>query len=485
MNQKLVIDNFLGGMAPGTYVGNPNGQADPGSAGSERSMGFEPNFPGNVGVLQRGFQQATLTNESIFGGLVPFRKQVVTNGTPYLYLLGQDDNAVANKLYQVNLSSHTVTNASPWPHTCAGSFGVGLGLELFGKYLYYASGRYLGRFDLSITFNDSFSISLSTTAAGGGTINHPMAQGNGQLFIGNVDSNGNAVITTVDSSDVVTLVKLDLTKTGQFVKALEFDGENLFIGMSYDKDNSLNVNVESYLYIWDTVSGSYQQRYRFPQGNITNIIKTPNGLFVFGRNACFRFTGANWEPIFQQYNGGPGVHGADFNPNGVVFWKTAGNQIIYSFGSVDPRIPDAVNRPYRSMGAESGFLKWTDNSNFYVSGFLTGALVRRFSSTGSGGHSGTAEWWTPMIQFPNRSRFARITIYTLPLGSDTSVTAYWGNQDGSSLTTLGQLNVSGGTKFQFTVDGLVDYAWQIKLLHSAGTTPYIRRIEIEYEIEKE
>lgn len=490
MPDKLIIDNFLGGIAPSQYVGDVRSQADPGPPGGEHTMGFEPNYSGSVGILRRGFQRSTLTNESIFQGLVQFRKQVMTNGNPYLYLLGQDDNTVENKLFQIDLQTHTAANNATFPHVCAGAFGVGLGLELFGKYLYYASGRNLGRFDLSITFNDSFNISLSTAAYGGGTINHPMVAGNGKLFVGNVDTAGNAVISTVDSADVVQLVALDLTKTGQFVKALEFADTSLYIGMSYDKDNSSNSNVESFLYVWDTVSAGYQQRFRFPQGNITCIRATAKGIFVFGRNAAFRFTGSGFEPIYQNYSGGPNVHGADFSPNGQLFWKTGTGQIVYSFGSVDPALPEVVNRPYRSMGAEGGFLKWVDNSNFYVSGFSSAPMVRRFSAGGTAGYGGDGEWWTPIIQFPDRCRFARITIYTLPLAADTTVGIYWGNKDGSALTQIATMQQAtaqdpGFSKFQFTADGLIDYAWQIKLAHTAGETPSIRRIEIEYDIEKE
>ena len=331
---KIVIANFLGGLAPSTFVGDPASQGDPGETGRERTRGFDPNLPGDVGILQQGFQLSSITNVSLFGGHVTHVKQVILNNTPYLFLLGDgynDDNTPKNTIYKINLWTHTNISSSAFaPHGCAGMMSIGKGLELFGSYLWYASGRYLGRYDLSLTFNDSFNVSLSTAAFGGGTIDHPMVQGNGKLFIGNVDSNGNAIVTTVDAADVVTFAALDLTKTRQFIQALEFGDDVLYIGTSANNDNAVTYCVESYLYIWDTVSGSYQKRFRFPQGNITSMRQTPNGLFVFSRNAVYRFTGTGWEPIFQMFSGGPGVHSVDFDPYGFLWWKTGTS--MYSYG---------------------------------------------------------------------------------------------------------------------------------------------------------
>ena len=137
------------------------------------------------------------------------------------------------------------------------------------------------------------------------------------------------------------------------------------------------------------------------------------------------------------------------------------------------------------MGSNTGFLKWVTRTDFYVGGFMSGESVRRFAVGGTRGQSGVAEWWTPMINFaPDKARITKVTVYTLPLGEDTVASVLWGNQEGSSLSTLMAIATSGETKFEVHPKGKLDYAWQVCLRHSAGATPRVRRIEIEYQVEK-
>ena len=478
---KIVIDDFLGGLAPSSYVGGLN-QGDPGSLSSPRTYGFDVNYPDSIGVLRRGFQQDTITNASLMGAATLARHTIIGQ-SPHLYILGNHDY-FGNRLYDLDITTNTLVSSSLFPRTVPGLASYGLGLELFGNYLWYVSGRYLGRYDLSATFNDSFNVSLSTAAYGGSHIQHPTAQGNGKLYIGNVDTDGNAILTTVDSSDVVNFTALDLTKTRQFIRALEFSGDTLYIGMSADKGNALGTpNAESSVLIWDTVSASYQRKVRFPNGEITNIQSGADGIYVFGRTGVYVMSGDSFIPITSKSNGGPGVDGADINADGVLFWKTG--QGIMSYGSSDPALQKVVNMPFFTMGAANAFIKWTSRLSLYVGGFSDRPYIRRFTSSATGGWTSVAQWATPFFQFSKRCRCTGITVYTLPLPTGCEFAALWAKDDGSSPETIAAFNTAGATKHQFSPDGLVDYSWQIRLYHGTGDTPQIRRVEIDYEEEDE
>lgn len=114
MPERLVIDNFLGGLAPSIYSGNPQSQSDPvNTAGWDV---FRNSNYTDYGLLQRGYGQSTLTNASVVVGSVQFMKSLNRFNNQKLYCLSQADAGGVNVLHAVDSGSSSVLNASPWPH---------------------------------------------------------------------------------------------------------------------------------------------------------------------------------------------------------------------------------------------------------------------------------------------------------------------------------------------------------------------------------
>ena len=483
MNQRLVIENFLGGLADSRYVGDVSKQSDPGPIGSETSDGWNPAVPDDLNILRRGFPFGSLTDNDLTKGIWPWAKLVKRNGLgAAIIALGLDDTAVANKLYKIELASYSVVNASPWPFTLPTYGTAGTGMALFNGYLWYSSGKYLGRYDLSLTFNSCYNISLCTTGLGY-NIYHPMAVGNGKLFIGDANATGGARITSVDGSGTVYITgsgSLDLSKSEQIIRALEFDNNLLYIAMSGNPDDSSTQSAESSLLIWDTVSESWQYKYTFPEGQFWNIKAHKGNIYCWGQNGFYQFTGRDFERIYPM-TGAPVCDAIDKSPNGYLYFKSPSG-IIHAYGSPSAGVAPFLFRPYETGGSASGFLKFVDSNNIVLHNGTS--TLRRYSSTGTGGYA-EAEWRTPMIPFGRLTKLVKIRLYFMPWTSGASMTVSWSKDDGSTLTTLGTISTAGETSWEYQPNGCEADAWQIVLTHTGGATPKIRRIILEYADVKE
>lgn len=480
--QRLVIDNFLGGLAPSIYVGNPQTQSDP-----DHTSGWEIFSPSEDGLLQRGYPSKYVTNASLIQGTLHWMKNYNRTAGAYTFILGTDDNLIKNRLYQVNLSSDTLTNSTLFPHTISDSNGAiqgGTGTEFYGGYLYYASGRYLGRYDMSLTFNDSFSIYLGTQALGD-YIDHPMVQGGGKLFIGNSNFSLNTPsIATVDSNGAVNLAALDLSQTEQVIKALEYSRNFLYIATTNNTAANTNTS-DSYLYVWDGISGSWQEQFRFPEENFT-AIKFANGqLFCWGNKGFYRFTGSGFELIYP-IQGGPSAGGVSVRPNGVVYFRDGAGS-IYGYGTDNPQIPPVVYTPYTGGSAVyNGAVHWASRSKLFASANASPRLYEYFS--GGTNDYVSASWRTPMINFGQLTRLVRVYMVFQSWPTGATMDVKWATGSGSSTTTIGTVSTAGETTAEFYPEGCVADFWQVGLTLTAapgGITPKIQRIVIDYQPEKE
>lgn len=478
MKQRLVIDNFLGGLAPSIYSGDPQSQSDPvNTAGWDV---FRASNYTDFGLLRRGYGQSTLTNASVVTGSVQFMKSINRSNAQRLFCLSQNDGVLSNQnvLHAVDLSNNSVLNASPWPHTLGGTNGVGLGMEFFNGYLYYASGRYLGRYDLSITFNDSYNVNLGTSSQWGDTIQHPMAQGNGKLYIGNTNFSANTTqISTDDGSGAISLAALDLSRTQEVVKALSFDKSYLFIAGTQNTGNSANIG-ESHLYLWNTVTNnSWQQQFKFPEEDFQALAPMNGDMYAWGRRGFYKFNGYGFE-LIQPIIGGPGAGGVDVAPNNIVYFRDESGR-VYGYGSPNALVQPIVFVPFKFASTPGGALKWTTRTDLYIGGFGSTPL-RRYGAVGEATwDAGT--WRTPMINFGQRTRVSKVYIAFFSWPGGASVDVVWASGDGSSTTTIGTISNTGDTFWSGTADGLEGDHWQIGLNHTSGSSPQIRRIVIEYE----
>lgn len=485
--QRFVIDSFLGGLAPSVFVGNPLSQANPGLS-TVRTAGWEVMREGEVGLLQRGFTRGTITNISLMQGTPWWFKPYNRSTGAFVFIEGADLNSVKNVIQRFELSGDTLTNSSLFPHqisTSTNALAGGTGMEFYGGYLYYASGRYLGRYDLSLTFNDSFNTFLGTQALGAG-IDHPMVQGGGKLFIGNSNFSLNtACIATVDSSGAVNLAALDLSQTEQVINALEYSRNFLYIATTNNVAMNTN-NSDSFLYVWDGISGSWQEQFRFPEENFT-ALKFANGqLYCFGNRGFYRFTGNGFELIYP-ISGGPSAGGVSVKPNGIIYFRDQ-TGIIYAYGTMSPQIPPVVYRPYYSSYPFEGGMYWASRNKLLAGTTDPAGRLRLYSANGNQAYE-AAPYYIPLINFGVRTRLVKVYIEFLswPTGASMDVKWYTGDGDSPTPTTIGTVSEVGATEAEIYPDGCVADHWGvgIEMAASGSLSPRIRRIVCEYQVEKE
>ena len=476
--QRIVFDNFVGGLAPSRYQGNYNGQFDPYDT---TSAGWDPYFADEEGLLRRGLGTATLTNAPDVTGSVTWMKAINRSYGSYVFGIEEQVSGAGtnNRLIRINAATHTISNTSPWPFTLPTDGGQ-CGLEFFNGYLYYASKRYLGRFNLSLTFDSSYYTFLGTQAIGR-AIDHPMVQGNGKLFIGNSNYSLNTASIAVDDGVSVTPNALDLSKTEQFVRSLEFHRNTLFIAASSNAESGSLTTSPCTMYVWDGISNSYQDKFEFPDEDFHAVKVFGNTIYGFGQRGVFQFNGNGFD-LVQQYSGGPDPWGVSTNPRGFVTWKDENTQ-VFSYGSPHKDLPTIPWKPIKFSEVPSGGVFWVNRHNIYVGGFAAGDKIRRFG--GSTGYQ-SAIWRCPMLKFDQPMRLVKFEVQMLPLESGTNLSFLWAKDDGATPITLATLGTAGTTEWKFTPDGIVDSSWQIGIADTAESapTPKIRRIVLEIEPEK-
>lgn len=475
MNQRIIIDNFLGGLAPSRYQGSVT-QWDPLDS---TSAGFDPYIDGDEGLLRRGFGEASITNASLMTGNQTWMKTASRTYGDFVFTIDEQETGAGtnNRLMRINATSHTVSNTSPWPFSMPTDGGQ-TGLEFFNGYLYYASKRYLGRYDMSLTFNSSYYTFLGTTAIGR-AIDHPMVQGNGKLFFGNSNFSLNMASVGTDDGASVTPNQLDLGKTEQFVRSLEFNRNTLFIAMTNNQGGGGPIGSPM-MYVWDGIATSYQDKFSFPDEDFSCVKAYGSTILGFGQRGLYQFTGSGFD-LIQPYTGNPDPWGATISPRGAVLWKDEAAN-LYSYGSPNKQLPTIATKPVKFSTAPAGGVAQVGKNNIYIGGFPSGTKFRRFGAAGTTYESG--DWRVPMFKWDQPMRLARFEVHMMSLLSGTTLQATWSNGDGSSQTTMDTMNTPGTTIWKYDPNGLVDYSWQFGITHSAGATPKIKRIILEVSPEK-
>lgn len=490
---RIVIDEFLGGLSPSRYIGNPTIQSDPGDPSNPTSRGWDAFIEGDVGLLRRGYQEGSITNISLATNFrmqwaKTFNRSSQGANDPGQYLFGLGDDSTLQKIYRIETAADKLTNSSLFPHTIGTASPVdrGMGMEYYNGYLYYASSRYLGRYDMSLTFNDSFNIFLGTRALGD-PIDHPMVAGNGKLYIGNSNFSLNTTSIATVSGSTVNLQALDLSNTEQVVKALEFNRNFVFIATTNNTQGN-NLTADSFLYVWDGISSSWQDQYKFPEEDFAGLRFNGGRLHAWGRRGMYVFNGNGFDLIYP-YTGPLTPHGISIHPNGTLYYRDAVSAgVIYAYGSPNPQISPVVYRPYvvESGAVLNGAIQWINRTKLYAAA-SAGNRIRSFDGGGTGDYA-SAEWRTPMISTGGITRLLMVYLSFRAWPASCSVDVKFAKDDGTSATTIGTISTQGGTSAKFYPNGLLGDNWQIILNHTqgvAGATPKFDKIVIEYEIEKE
>lgn len=481
--QSIIIDNFLGGLAPSTYFGGAN-QADP------KSVGWDCNLAQDENILRRGYGLSSITNASLVKADITWMKTVNRSAGAYCYLLSKDVDDLVNKLHKITVqegaTTHTVASASPWPHELP-TYGAGTGMEIYNGNLFYASGRYLGTYNLSLTFNNSLYTTLGTEALGA-NIEHPMVQGNGFLYIGNSNFSLNTPSVARYDGAIMQPNYLDLSKIEKVVTDLAFNNKFVYIATTGNVGTTNN-RADSALYVWDGVSPSWQEQFAFPDEDFVSI-KFANGkLLCWGKRGLYQFTGSSFEMI-HSLEGGPGNPWAvDVHPEGQMTYQGTDRGAIsmFKYGTFDKRLPSIIQRPLNLNASPlfdgvSGMI-WPNKNVLYIGGAGSGDALRRFDINSTTYNEGT--WKTPMVTFPERARIVSIKVYFLPLASGATFTVGWAKDAGTTDTDLFTVTGDGSNVSQeYHPAGVVADQLQLVVTHTAGATPKIRRFEIEWEAEK-
>ncbi len=332
---------------------------------------------------------------------------------------------------------------------------------------------------MSLTFDSSYYTFLGTTAIGR-AIDHPMVQGNGKLFFGNSNFSTFGASVGTDDGAAVTPNQLDLTKTEQFVRSLDFNRNTLFIAMT-NNQGSGGPTGNSTMYVWDGIATSYQDKFNFPDEDFSCVKVYGSDIIGFGQRGMYQFTGSGFT-LVQPYAGNPDPWGVTTSPRGSILWKDEASQ-IYSFGSPNKQLPTIPTKPLVFATTPAGGVCQVGKNNLYIGGFTTGgSRIRRYGVAGTSYDTG--DWRTPMFKWDQPMKLARFEVHMLSLMSGTTISATWANGNGSSPTTMATLSTEGTTVWDFDPSGLSDYSWQFGITHSAGATPKIKRIILEVTPEK-
>lgn len=481
--QSIIISDFLGGLAPSRYYGGQN-QADP------ASYGWDVNISQEANILRRGYGLGSITNASLVRADIAWMKSTNRTTGAYCYIYSKDSTDVVNKLHKVTIQEggtfHTVADASPWPHELP-TYGAGSGMEFYDGQLYYASGRYLGAYNLSLTFNNSVYNFLGTESLGA-NIEHPMTQGNGFLYIGN--SNFSLNTPSVARWDGVIMQEnyLDIGKVEKIVTDIVYGGKSVYIALTGKVGSTAN-RAPCSLVVWDGISESWQDEFPFPEEDFVAMKFVNGALICWGKRGLYQFNGAGFDPIHSMEGGPSKPWAVDIHPEGQVYYQGIDYTRVsmFKYGTSDKRLPSIIQKPLDlnvdpQFEGASGML-WVNKDNLYLGGAQSGDSLRRFTSSSVEYNSGT--WRTPMITFPSKSRIVALKIYTLPMPSGCIINVGWAKDNGTTEDSLFTFTGTGTETYKdYYPAGKVANQFQLIITHSAGTTPKIRRIEVEYEPEQ-
>ena len=422
-------NSWLGGFAESKFFGKP-ASYDPASVGID--------IFATIGRLQAGFSPSNPTNQSAVTDAIQwFSNYISSTQKMYGYSTG-------GKLYEIDVSTNTVTNNGTFPRTIATSRGQGL--EVFAGKLWYASNGQLNTYDFASTFTEPVSGHTGlNTSVNGNNILTPLRtfELTGRLYIGN----GNKVYST-DGTTMATSSSYTLTfPTGTVVEDIWPIGQFLYLAIDQGRGNTA-YRGKAKMAVWDGLTPDVPNAiYDFPDNAFTRIINNGNEVYGFGGRGFYRwlgntYSGGNeWQLIYP--TNGEVIAGMVDAFRGFVNFQD--NASIFGFGT--PRslsIPKVLYSPYTGVG-NSGAIRWVSNSSLYVARSTSPFLVYLSSGATTG-----VTWLNKMVTFPFQMIVKQVQIFTETLVSGDAITVLIADENGTQTSLTDN---AGNTGFSFATDG--------------------------------
>lgn len=468
----------------------------------------------HLGYLSPGFDPTDATNvaeidDLILNGVVGYE-----SSTGYAYLITQGTD-----LHQMTLSTSTISDSSPWPHTISGS-GAETGSDVITyrigttNYLFYSwndSGAAwdVGRYSLDgSTFDDDF---LSTTPAGSITFSgndkpHPMVVGADDILYvgdgnklhaldGGTGANGTAhdsVLTLPEGYRITSFARLPEylvvfaylePKSGSTTSTFDRSVAQAFFWNYLDLD-------PTYVYELDDNAVTAAFEFKGTVGCFTQgrLVRT-DGENRFSRMKLFN--GNTFDSV-QEFIGNAPVHGGVNVVGDVIQWNSDG--ILHQYGSPYEGMPIVLNKIGAGGGSNSGLCKtFSSTGTFMSSGTETSGGLQRFFNNFASSTTFATTAAEPVFSDGKVGKVKSVTVFfaktssggrTLTLTLQDTITGT--EQVVNAVQTIDADNMVKRVTYDTSGNQLLRFdALRLIGQYFAGggdsDAPILRRVEVEYE----
>lgn len=372
MIERLVFENFLGGMCVSQYLAAKNQYYD----GVNMDIITEPgrSAPGYAQTDKTGSELTTSPTKIVAPGISGEEEFVYGYSTTQMFRYDVFNDAMTDNASWVQ----TITNGD------VGGFGV-----YKGK-CYYANGNtQIGSFTPGATPTFTANTITGLTAR----TYSPMHVFGNILWIGNLNQVASYDGTTVNVN------ALDL-ETGYEIDHIDHFGKFLVISAARTTGLSANaagVMQDAKLFFWDTTSDSWQEEIIvWGEQRIRGMKVVNNTLYVIGANGLYVLDGAILKKIVPftgtNYSGNSYI---GLSSSAVVesleawrdflIWPGLSGTIMF-YGTPDSKIPPFISAPVKLSTGNSVYVFGGLDQKLLVSGSST-IRFAKFASGGSGSYN--------------------------------------------------------------------------------------------------
>lgn len=457
---KIILDNWLGGIAPSERMG---------AAGSYY-QGNSINPIADIGYLTAGAKAQAVDNSGDAVPLVAASINAATvdaaNGDVYLMERGA-------KLHQYDIVTTTLVGAGSFPHSITNAIGEDVIIYPVGstQYLFYSwsdgTDGDVGRYDLSSTFDDDY---MSTVPASGAallkTVPHKMMEWseNGNLYITNgrnlVEFDGQTGANgTMDATKFqlpVGWVMTDLFNAGEYIGITAVF--NTAATWSWT-----GRRTRAAVFFWDGVSTKWVKKVDVADAEI-RAAQNINGVYrIFGRSAKGEGTIRDWDgnrfklkQIIRPYYSAAAAdrryvegYGCVDELNGLsIFTGTnggVGKGEIFMYGSIEPGMPEAlyqVSQAETVTQTQGWGIVVTNNEvlfSMYDQGNTT-YYISKFSHSAWATDDPKMVYKSLYLDFPYRIKINFVKLLFKPLVSGNDDDIQIETDYGNATTTLGSVS---------------------------------------------
>ena len=295
-----------------------------------------------VGVLSASFQSSTMAISDVITNFVPY----IGATNPYMFGWGD-----AGHMYRINTNDSTVEDLA----TAASSQK---GMLFYKGTVLYAQTTKIGQMTSPDAGSPTFGEPLFT---GINNVTHPMHEFQGTAYIGDL----NNVLTWNGTTSAVSLFSFPSDTT-----IVDIDDDGYYVIFATTKQTGSQKSINK-IYFWDTTSLKWTKELEIYDGNLSAIHKDAKGtLLAFARNGAYAFSfGSAPQIVIPQISG---LTTSDLQPpeGAVSFYKGmlawGGNTDIFTYGNIDPRLPNIVAAPIYTGGLVKSLI-FTDilNKTYY------------------------------------------------------------------------------------------------------------------------